>query len=86
VISAHRDRHFRSLGRLVPGDTVVTESDRGTVLWRVTRIRVVDADAPALRETPLPRLTLTTCWPIRYFGTAPDRLIVEAERLLIRDS
>jgi len=23
-------------------------------------------------------LTLTTCWPIRYFGTAPDRLILTA--------
>ena len=31
VISAHRDRHFHPLGRIVVGDTIVTESDRGTV-------------------------------------------------------
>jgi sortase A len=78
VISAHRDRHFSSLGRLVVGDTILTESDAGDVAWTVTRIRVVDADARVLRATKTRTLTLTTCWPIRYFGSAPDRLIVEA--------
>ena len=78
VLSAHRDRHFRSLDALAVGDTVVTDSERGRVVWRVTRIRVVDGDAPALRDSATPLLTLTTCWPIRYFGSAPDRLIVEA--------
>jgi len=78
VMSAHRDRHFRSLGRLVVGDTIHTESDAGDVAWTVTRLRVVNADAPVLRVSRTPVLTLTTCWPIRYFGSAPDRLIVEA--------
>ena len=78
VVSAHRDRHFRSLGRVVVGDTIHTESDAGDVAWTVTRLRVVAADAPVLRTSRTPVLTLTTCWPIRYFGSAPDRLIVEA--------
>lgn len=78
VLSAHRDRHFRALGALAVGDTITTESDRGAVMWRVTRIRVVDADAPVLHDSKTPLLTLTTCWPIRFFGSAPDRLIVEA--------
>ena len=78
VISAHRDRHFRPLGGLVVGDTVITESGTGPVRWVVSRIRVVTADAPALLTTATPVLTLTTCWPIRYFGSAPDRLIAEA--------
>jgi len=78
VLSAHRDRHFRSLGELGVGDTLVTESDRGTVVWQVARVRVVTADAPVLHGSDSPMLTLTTCWPIRYFGPAPDRLIVEA--------
>jgi sortase A len=79
VISAHRDRHFRSLGGLVVGDTVITESDAGRIVWRVVTIRIVDADAPALRTADTPKLTLTTCWPIRYFGPAADRMIAEAE-------
>jgi len=32
----------------------------------------------ALNARPTPTLMLTTCWPIRYVGPAPDRLIVEA--------
>jgi LPXTG-site transpeptidase (sortase) family protein len=79
VLSAHRDRHFRALGALGVGDTLVTDSDRGRVVWEVTRVRVVTADAPVLRDSSTPVLTLTTCWPIRYFGPAPDRLIVEAK-------
>ncbi len=78
VISAHRDRHFYPLGRIVVGDTIVTDSDGGRVTWRVARLRVVDADAPTLHTSATPLLTLTTCWPIRYFGPAPERLIVEA--------
>jgi sortase A len=78
VISAHRDRHFRSLGRLAVGDTILTESDGGRVAWTVARMRVVSADAAVLHTSVAPVLTLTTCWPIRFFGSAPDRLIVEA--------
>jgi sortase (surface protein transpeptidase) len=29
-----------------------------------------------------PTLTLTTCWPIRYLGPAPDRLIITAEPVI----
>lgn len=78
VISAHRDRHFHALGRAVVGDTIFTESDRGRVVWTVASVRVVDADAPVLRSSTTPVLTLTTCWPIGYFGRAPERLIVQA--------
>jgi sortase A len=85
VISAHRDRHFHALGRVVVGDTVITDSERGTVKWLVSRIRVVDADAPALHATSAPTLLLTTCWPIRYLGPAPDRLIVEATTVANRE-
>jgi len=78
VISAHRDRHFHALGGIAMGDTVVTESMRGRVVWTVSRIRVVRAEDSALNARPTPTLMLTTCWPIRYVGPAPDRLIVEA--------
>jgi sortase A len=81
VISAHRDRHFKGLGALAVGDTVITESASGNVTWIVSRLRVVTADAPVLRTSATPLLTLTTCWPIRYFGSAPDRLIAEAVRI-----
>lgn len=81
VISAHRDRHFHALESLIVGDTITTESERGTVRWIATRLRVVGADEPVLRRSTGPSLVLTTCWPIRYLGPAPDRLIVEARPL-----
>ena len=78
VISAHRDRHFSSLGDLRIGDTVYTETAAQRGRWIVTKRRVVGAGRPALFSSNEPLLTLTTCWPIRYFGSAPDRLIIEA--------
>jgi sortase A len=79
VISAHRDRHFRGLGELAIGDTVITDSDAGYRRWVLTSRRIIDKDDPALFHTPDATLTLTTCWPIRYFGPAPERLILTAK-------
>ena len=81
VISAHRDRHFLELGRLAVGDTVITEVGPHETRWIVVARRVVRAGAPALFQTGEPTLTLTTCWPIQFFGPAPDRLIVTARPL-----
>ena len=79
VISAHRDRHFARLGSIQVGDTIVTESGAHDERWVVISKRVIDADAPALFRSTDATLTLTTCWPIRYLGTAPERLIVTAK-------
>jgi sortase A len=78
IISAHRDRHFRNLGRIAVGDTILTQSGTSTTRWVVVKRQVVDKDRPVLFPAKSATLTLTTCWPIRYFGTAPDRLILTA--------
>ena len=78
IISAHRDRHFDRLGELQAGDTIETETRQQQSRWIVVERHVIDEHAPALFATPTPTLTLTTCWPIRYMGPAPDRLIVTA--------
>jgi sortase A len=79
IISAHRDRHFKRFDELAVGDTIATESDRSRTTWVVVGRRIIDKDAPALFRERDATLTLTTCWPIRYFGTAPERLIVTAK-------
>jgi len=79
VISAHRDRHFARLGAIQVGDTILTESGAHDDRWVVISKRVIDFDAPALFHSRDATLTLTTCWPIRYLGTAPERLIVTAK-------
>jgi sortase A len=78
VISAHRDRHFRELDKVTIGDSIVTEMGQYRVMWKVVSKRVVAANAPALFQTRDPALTLTTCWPVRFLGPAPDRLLITA--------
>ncbi len=78
IVSAHRDRHFNALDEVAIGDTIVTQTRHDRVVWRVTERRVVTAAAPVLRGSTEAQLTLTTCWPVRYLGPAPDRLIITA--------
>jgi sortase A len=79
VISAHRDRHFSRLDELQLGDTIRTETGQSRGSWVIVGRRVVGRDTPALFQSKEPLLTLTTCWPVRYFGNAPDRLILSAK-------
>lgn len=79
ILSAHRDRHFRRLGELGIGSHIRTQTRNHTVEWVITERRIVSRDMPALFEEPEATLTLTTCWPIRYFGSAPDRLLLVAK-------
>ena len=79
VISAHRDRHFSHLDALQIGDTIRTETGQSSGSWVIVARRIIDRDAPALFQSAEPTLTLTTCWPVRYFGSAPDRLILTAK-------
>jgi sortase A len=79
ILSAHRDRHFRRVGELSVGSRIRTETRERSVEWVVTERRVVSKDTPALFREPDATLTLTTCWPIRYFGAAPDRLLIIAK-------
>lgn len=84
VISAHRDRHFHGLDHLALGDTVITQTMAGRTTWVVVGRRIVKRGEPALYPTDTPTLTLTTCWPVRYIGPAPDRLLVTAKPALAR--
>ena len=79
VLSAHRDRHFSRVGELAVGSAIRTETRERKVDWIVTERRIVSKDSPALFEESEATLTLTTCWPIRYFGPAPDRLLIIAK-------
>lgn len=82
VVSAHRDMHFRRLAELRMGDTLVTITEYHRTTWRITGRRIVSAAAASLFPTPEATLTLTTCWPMRMIGPAPDRLLLTAEPLV----
>jgi sortase A len=80
VITAHRDSHFRNLGWLRRGHVVELETAAGTKTYRVvSREIVTPKDVRVLAATPRARLTLITCYPFTYIGSAPQRLVVVAE-------
>jgi sortase A len=78
-IAGHRDGFFRGLKDIGPGDAVELETRRGTELYRVERIWIVEPeDVSVLDPTPARSLTLVTCYPFYFVGSAPRRFIVRA--------
>jgi sortase A len=79
-LAGHRDTYFRSLRRIKVGDEIRLTTVAGTFKYRVVSLRVVLPNAiEVLNDTQQPTLTLVTCYPFDFIGTAPQRLIVHAE-------
>jgi sortase A len=78
-IAGHRDGFFRGLKDIGTGDEIRLESLKGTVEYAVDSIRLVDPDDVwVLDPTLAPELTLVTCYPFYYVGSAPRRYVVKA--------
>ena len=79
VLSGHRDTVFRSMGELEIGDTLTLQLEYGDFTYEITETKIVDADD---RTIIVPHdeevLTLTTCYPFSFVGSAPDRYIIYA--------
>jgi sortase A len=79
-LAGHRDTFFRPLRRIKLGDEIRFTTVAGTFRYRVVSLRIVLPNAiEVLSATQLPTLTLVTCYPFDFIGTAPQRLIVHAE-------
>jgi len=82
AIAAHRDRHFRPLKDIAPGDEVLLTTLDGTFRYRVAWTGVVDpTDVYVLDPTDEPVLTLLTCYPFYFVGHAPQRFVVRARQV-----
>ncbi len=81
-IAAHRDTFFRGLKDIRPGDIILLETLQGSIRYAVQWTRVVQpSDRDVLESTADSRLTLVTCYPFYYIGSAPERFIVQARQL-----
>ncbi len=79
-LAAHRDTFFRRLGDIRENDQVRLVTQRGTFSYRVMGTQIVrPRDTWVLNQTGEQVLTLITCYPFRYVGSAPKRFIVRAE-------
>ena len=78
-LAAHRDSFFRQLGALKPGDIIRLEAGRRVQEYRVELTQVVKPErTEVLAPSSESLLTLITCYPFDYLGSAPDRFIVNA--------
>jgi sortase A len=78
-IAGHRDGFFRGLKDIGPGDAIELETLEGSEMYRVERTWIVaPEDVSVLEQTPIRSLTLVTCYPFYFIGSAPQRLIVRA--------
>ncbi|MGD6831765.1 class D sortase [Sutcliffiella halmapala] len=82
VLSGHRDTVFRRLGELEVGDSLHVENGGQSYHYKIKRIRIVKADdTTVLVPKPKETLTVTTCYPFRFIGSAPERYVLEAVRI-----
>ncbi len=78
-IAGHRDGFFRGLKDISIGDNIQLHTTRGTVVYAVSSIDIVDpSDISVLAPTSEKTMTLVTCYPFYYVGHAPKRYIVTA--------
>jgi sortase A len=78
-IAGHRDGFFRGLKDVAVGDAIELKTLKGTDTYIVDQIQIVAPDhVDVLRPRSVPSLTLVTCYPFYFFGSAPKRYIVTA--------
>ena len=81
-IAGHRDSFFRGLRDIGAGDAIELDTLGGRDVYRVEHTWIVDPeDVWVLDPTPGRVLTLVTCYPFYFVGSAPRRFIVRAVRV-----
>jgi len=82
ALAAHRDTLFRPLKDIRINDEVRVMTSRGEFVYRVKKTQIVNPeDVWVMAPTENPSLTLITCYPFSFIGNAPQRFVVQAERV-----
>ena len=83
AIAGHRDTFFRPLRNIQPDDEITLTTLNGTYRYRVASTKIVEPeDIGVLDDSDDAILTLVTCYPFNFVGSAPQRFIVRAHRSL----
>ena len=79
ALAAHRTTHFRGLRDIHLGDEITITAGAAAFRYRVDQVWVVNPEDVSVLGPSVGRvLTLVTCFPFDYVGSAPQRLIVRA--------
>lgn len=81
LLSGHRDTVFRRMGELEIGDTMTIKLPYGEFTYEIYETFIVGADDTTVIKSTAPNevLTVSTCYPFRFIGDAPDRYIINAK-------
>ncbi|TWT14548.1 class D sortase [Planomicrobium sp. CPCC 101079] len=80
VLSGHRDTVFTRLAELEEKDNLMVEYEGRIYIYEIFKMWVTDEDdRSVIVEKDESILTLTTCYPFDFIGSAPDRYIVQAK-------
>jgi sortase A len=78
-LAGHRDTLFRGLRRIRKGDKIEVRTLHAAYEYVVEGTEIVSPnDMQVLEASARPTLTLVTCYPFDYIGSAPRRFIVRA--------
>ena len=81
-LAAHRDGFFRPLKDVRVGDQIEIETTSGFIRYRIDRTWITTPDdVSVLDPTADECVTLVTCYPFYFVGSAPQRFIVRALRM-----
>jgi sortase A len=81
-LAGHRDTFFRALEGIEKFDSIRLVMPDRVIAYRVVDVGIVrPSRIDVLHPTPVPSLTLVTCYPFEYIGSAPYRYVVRAEEL-----
>jgi len=79
AIAGHRDGFFRGLKDVLVGDKIEMITPQRTETYIIDRITIVEpSDVSVLQPRLHSSLTLITCYPFYFIGSAPQRYIVQA--------
>jgi sortase A len=79
-IAAHRDGFFRKLKDIAIDDELHIDAGGRTLVYEVVELSIVEPhEVGVLGPTESPSVTLVTCFPFYFVGTAPQRYIVRAQ-------
>lgn len=82
ALAGHRDSFFRPLRNVRSGDAITLKTVNGDFQYEVESTEVVPAnDMHVLDASSGRTLTLITCFPFYYIGSAPNRFIVRAREV-----
>ena len=80
VIAGHRDTAFWPLRNLKVGDRIRIVARNRVYKYTAQSMQIVEPDDVAvLGADEGQTLTLVTCYPFRYVGSAPQRFVVKAK-------